>query len=90
VKIEQIDLLNAQPLKRFMTTADDIVRLIVNGAGIGLIGRTIDTALCGNDEPLTRCLIQPGKKATYQRFVVAPPIQIGGINKRDIQVDKFM
>ncbi|AEX02165.1 hypothetical protein J415_07580 [Klebsiella michiganensis HKOPL1] len=90
VKIEQIDPFNAEPFERFITAVGNVVRLIVNGAGISLIRRPIDSALCGNSELLTRSLIESGKKVANQPFIVTPSVQVSGINERNIQVNEFM
>ena len=64
VKIKEVDSLHAKPLKGFVTAADDIVRRIVDGAGVGIVRRAIDAALRGDFELVASVFIQPGKKVT--------------------------
>jgi hypothetical protein len=81
VKVKEIDAFNAKALKGFVTATDDIVGCVINGAGIGLVRRAIDTALRGNFKLLACAFIQPGKKVTDQPFIVTAAIQICGINE---------
>ncbi len=73
-----------------MAAAGNVVRLIVDGAGIGRISRAFNTTFGGNGELQPFGPIEPGKKLTYQLLVVTAPVKIGGIDKGDIQIAQLI
>ena len=86
MQIKEIDTLNAQPFQGGMAAAGDVVGLIIDGAGIGLVRRTLNATFGGDGEFQPFGLAQPGKKLAYQLLVVAAPVKVGGIDKGHIQV----
>lgn len=62
MQIKEIDTLNAQPFQGGMAAAGQVIGLIIDGAGIGLLRRTLNATFGGDGEFQPFGLVQPGKK----------------------------